>query len=195
MQTTAPAPLVLASTSPYRKELLARTGLTFVTAKPELDESELKAQIKDPKRLASELAIAKARSLGDCGGWVIGSDQVVALDQTIFGKPHTAERAKAQLAQLQGQTHHIITAVAVHSSRETWTWVDFTEMHLRSLNEAQIARYVQADQPLDCAGAYKIECRGLTLFHKIVSEDFSAIQGLPMIRLTNYLIEQGFVIP
>ncbi len=187
--------LTLASTSVYRHELLSRTGLSFATANPKVDENELKATVRDPQQLARGLAIAKAQSLSDQGGWIIGSDQVVALEEKIFGKPHTAERAQEQLSMMQGRTHQIITAVAVHSARETWAWVDVTEMQMRPLTAAQIERYVVVDQPLDCAGSYKIERRGLTLFEKIQSEDFSAIQGLPLIRLINYLVTKGFVVP
>ena len=130
---------------------------------------------------------------------VIGSDQVCALGPTILGKPATAARAEQQLAQLAGRTHRLLTAVAiVHRSGELAQndeFLDDTALTMRPLCSDEIARYVAADQPLDCAGSYKIEGLGIALFQSVETRDATAIIGLPLLELSTLLRRLGYALP
>jgi septum formation protein len=189
--------LVLASTSPYRRALLARLGLPFRALPPACDEEALKVPGLAPAALAVALARAKAESLraAEPGAVIIGSDQLAAVDDTILGKPGTVERAEAQLALLAGRTHTLLTAVAVAHPGGLLEHLDVTRLTMRPLTGAQIARYVAADRPLDCAGAYKLEEGGIALFSAIESADHSAITGLPLLALGTLLASLGFPVP
>lgn len=191
-------PLVLASTSRYRRELLARLGLPFSVRAPACDEDAIKRGLDlAPLDLAVHLARAKAESLSAelPSGVIIGSDQIAEIDGVILGKPGSADRAAEQLALLAGRTHRLITAVVVAHPGGVIEHVDVARLTMRPLAAAQIARYVAADAPLDCAGSYKLEARGITLFSRIESEDSSAITGLPLIALTTMLSTLGFAVP
>lgn len=185
--------LVLASTSPYRRELLARLGLPFRTRAPVCDEDELKGAGLAPADLAAALARAKAESLQgvEPDAVLLGSDQVAALGDRILGKPGTVEQATAQLEALAGRTHLLVTAVALLHGGRLQSHVDVTRLSMRPLSRAQILRYVAADGPLDCAGSYRIEARGITLFERIESADHTAIVGLPLIACTSMLASLG----
>lgn len=187
-------PLVLASTSPYRRELIEKLGLPFQAQAPHCDEDAYKARIQDPVELASTLALLKAQSLATAENCVIGGDQVAALGSEILGKPGTFEKACAQLEKMQGKTHRLITALNVIHHGQAHAILDITEIEMKPLSRRQIENYVRRDQPLDCAGSYKIEKSGLVLVKQMKCEDFSAIQGVPLIRLTNLLSELGFQI-
>jgi septum formation protein len=189
--------LVLASTSRYRRELLARLGLPFRARPPACDEDALKRPDLAPVELASMLARAKAESLRgeEPGAVILGSDQVAAIDGEVLGKPGSAERAVAQLTRLAGREHVLVTAIAVAHLGGLVEHVDVTRLSMRPLSRAQIERYVAADQPLDCAGSYKLEARGIALFERIESADHTAIVGLPLIALTTALADLGFPIP
>jgi septum formation protein len=191
--------LVLASTSAYRRELLARLGAAFETAAPDVDEAAWKGRGLAPRDVARQLARAKAeavaRVVGD-GATVIGSDQVCALGSETFGKPGTAERAGEQLARLAGRTHELLTAVCVVGPvHGVWEHTDVARLSMRALDAGSIARYVAADRPLDCAGSYKLEARGIALFEKIECADHTAIVGLPLVALTLELVRRGWVLP
>ena len=164
---------------------------------PICDESLSKAGEPDPIRLAERLAHAKAASLIDAspGATIIGGDQVVSLEGQVLGKPLTAERAIEQLLSLAGQTHELITALAVIKGDRVFRHTDVTRMHMRRLSRAEIERYVANERPLDCAGSYKIESQGIALFERIESEDQTAITGLPLIALVSILTELGLEIP
>jgi septum formation protein len=112
-----------------------------------------------------------------------------------LGKPGTPERAAKQLAQLSGRQHVLITAVVVQMGEKIMRHIDTTTLTMRTLSAAEIARYIAADQPLDCAGAYKLEARGITLFNRIISDDHSAITGLPLMAVTRLLGEFGYALP
>lgn len=189
--------LILASTSPYRRGLLARLGLPFRCLAPRVDEDQLKQGDWTPRQLAEHLALAKARSVAEVepAATIIGSDQVVSFQDRIFGKPMSAPHAVEQLAAMSGQAHQLITAVAVWTQQHTYVHTDVTTMHLRSLTRPELERYVAADQPLDCAGSYKLEERGITLFERIETEDYTAIMGLPLIAVTSLLRTLGASIP
>ncbi|MGE5757116.1 MAG: Maf family protein [Planctomycetaceae bacterium] len=189
--------LVLGSTSRYRRALLERLGVPFRCRAPRVDEEALKTGNLDPRSLAERLATAKAESLivDEPDATVIGSDQLVALAGRVFGKPGGAEGAVDQLAALAGRSHDLITALAVWHEGRTILHTDVTTLHMRPLTRAEIARYVAADRPLDCAGAYKLEERGIALFERIDTADHTAIIGLPLIALTTILRALGFAIP
>lgn len=195
--------LVLASTSAYRRELLARFRLPFEVVAPGVDEDAAKARGLAPRALAEHLARAKAEAalaaLADAGGepaLVIGSDQVCALDAAIFDKPETRENALRQLAALRGRTHALITAVHLASSDgRAWDHTDVAHLAMRELDDVALARYVDADAPLCCAGSYKLESLGIALFASIDCADHTAIVGLPLVALANELARRGFDLP
>lgn len=190
--------LVLGSTSPYRRELLSRLRVPFDVLAPDVDEEALQRSGAEPSSIALRLAVAKAASVAAkrSDAFVIGSDQVVDLDSEILGKPGDEVRAREQLARLQGRTHRLVTAIALRAPDGTLrTHVDVHRMTLRSLGAAEIERYVAAEQPLDCCGAYKIESFGIALFERIEGDDFTAIPGLPLIALGRLLRESGFEVP
>lgn len=180
---STPAPIWLASTSRYRRDLLGRLGLPFDCETPGVEETRLPGEA--PPALAQRLALTKARAVAERhpGALVIGSDQVCALGDTVFGKPGSVDAARAQLAQLSGQTAVFFTAVAVvgiHAG--VWKQhLDETRCVFRKLTPAEIAAYVEAERPLDCAGSFKVEGLGISLFERIESQDPTALIGLPLI--------------
>ncbi|MGZ3791791.1 MAG: Maf family protein [Bdellovibrio sp.] len=182
--------IILASTSKYRQELLSRLPFKFEAKAPLIDEDKEKDPSLAPRALAEKLAYLKAASLKGKNSIVIGGDQLVALEGRILGKAHTAEKAVEQLMSMQGKTHELITAICVFCEEKAITFTDITRMHMKKLRRDQIEHYVQLDMPVDCAGSYKIEKHGIMLFDKIESEDFTAIQGLPLIEL-NKILEQN----
>ncbi len=147
--------------------------------------------------LAEHLAIAKARSLSEAepNATLIGSDQLVCFEGRIYGKPGTPERAVEQLAAMAGKSHQLITALAVWRQGQTYLHTDITSMHMRSFSQDELERYVAADHPLDCAGSYKLEERGIVLFDRVESQDHTSIMGLPLIALTSLLRTLGYSIP
>ena len=191
------SPIVLASTSPYRRQLLERLGLAFDCEAPRCDEEALKDPALPPLELARHLARAKAASVADLRpeAIVIGSDQLAHVDGLVLGKPGTRAAAIEQLLRLAGRTHELVTAVHVIERGQIHEHVDRTRLHMRTLDRAAIERYVDADQPLACAGSYKIEGRGIALFEAIESADHSAITGLPLLWLTAVLADLGIAIP
>jgi septum formation protein len=190
--------LVLASTSPYRAALLQRLGLPFLTAAPACDEEALKDPALPIDRLVAALALAKANSLIEQfpHAHVLGGDQMVELDGEALGKPYTRDRAIEQLTRMSGRSHRLWTAIAlVSSDGYEDVYIDQHTLTLRSLATDEIERYVDGDTPLDCAGSYKIESRGIALVDRIEGSDFTAITGLPLIALSRMLRARGFVVP
>jgi septum formation protein len=193
--------LILASTSPYRRALLERLGIPFRCRAPRCDESAIQREEAragtPPRLLAEKLALAKASSLlaDEPGAAIIGCDQLVAFGGRVFGKPGTSERAVDQLAAMAGHTHELITALVVIRGGDSFRHTDLTLLRMRPLGRDAIERYVAADRPLDCAGSYKLEARGIVLFDRIESDDHTAITGLPLVALVSILRELGFVIP
>lgn len=193
--------LILASTSAYRRQQLERLGLPFRAVAPHLDEEEAKVRLQrlgaSPRDLAERLAMLKAESVAAKApdSVVIGGDQLVSLDGEIVGKPGTVDRAVEQLLRMAGRSHDLITSIAAAYRGETRLHTDVTTLRMRPLTRIEIERYVAADAPLDCAGSYKIESRGIALFDEIRSADQSAITGLPLIALTTSLRGLGFLIP
>jgi septum formation protein len=189
--------LVLGSTSPYRRALLARLGIAFDTARPEVDETPAPGEA--PASLAIRLADAKARDVAQRHpeAWVIGADQVAELGGSTLGKPGSFERAADQLAAASGQRVAFHTAVCLHrhADRRAIAFQDRTVVHFRTLDNAEIERYLHAEQPYDCAGSFKAEGLGITLFESIDSRDPTALVGLPLIALSAALRQAGFLLP
>lgn len=187
--------LILASTSVYRRELLGRLRLDFTTARPEVDEQAQPGERPDAlaSRLAAEKAAAVAAQAPDA--WVIGSDQVADLDGQALGKPGTLERAHAQLTAMSGRVVRFHTAVSLVGPGRTTHALDLTEVQLRPLTPAEIDRYLAAEPALDCAGSFKCEGFGISLFDAIRSQDPTALVGLPLIALARLLRQAGFEIP
>ena len=199
MSLPCPAPLILASTSRYRSELLARLGVPFTAVAPAIDEEALKDAARSPGELAVYLAEAKARSLSSAypDAVILGSDQTCACEGHQLHKPGSLEAAREQLAQLAGKTHELHTAVCIVTpGGEDWTThLDTTRLTMRSLTVDEIERYLLADEPWDCVGSYKLECRGITLFDAIESRDHTAITGLPLLAVAQFLRTFGYIIP
>jgi septum formation protein len=189
--------LVLASTSTYRRALRERLGVPFRALAPLVDEEALKEPSLSPVALAGLLARAKAESLADVerDSVVIGGDQLVAFEGRIFGKPGDAVGAIEQLLMMAGRTHELVTAVAVWHRGRTIEHTDVTTLWMRPLTRDEVERYVAADRPFNCAGGYKLEERGITLFERIESADHTAITGLPLIAVTTILRRLGLAIP
>ena len=190
-------PLVLGSTSRYRRELLQRLGLPFDVDRPEVDESPLAGE--SPAALATRLAEAKARAVAERhpGAWVIGSDQVADLDGQPLGKPGGRQAAFAQLRAASGREVHFHTAFCLFSTAQPWphAGLDLTTVHFRTLGDEEIARYLDAEQPYDCAGSFKCEGLGITLFEAIDNRDPTALVGLPLIALSRALRAAGYALP
>lgn len=185
--------IILASSSLYRRELLQRILESFQVLSPDVDEHSFHAAAKSPDDLAQQLARAKATAVfqRSPGALVIGSDQLVDLDGDILGKPMTSETAEAQLTQMSGRTHRLLTAVCVLGPTGAQSFIDETRLTMRTLTQTQIQQYVARDLPLDCAGSYRIERLGISLFNRIETEDFTAIMGLPLMRLSGSLRDFG----
>jgi septum formation protein len=190
--------LILASSSKYRAALLRRLGLTFESLSPRVNEVEVQRSGLAPREVAERLAISKAEDVALLApdAYVLGGDQLVELDGEILGKPGSFERAVAQLERLAGVEHRLVTAIALrHPSGQTDLAVDVHTLKMRPLERAEIERVVAADEPYDCAGSYKIEGRGISLFEWIEGEDFTAIEGIPLIALGRLLRAAGFEVP
>lgn len=193
-QGSLPRPLILGSTSRYRRELLERLRLPFTVHAPDVDETPLPQEAPAP--LALRLALAKARAVAAAHpeAVVIGSDQVADLDGEPLGKPGTHPRAVAQLRQMRGKTVIFQTAVAVvcQASGFEEALLASVRVRFRKLSDEAIENYLQADQPYDCAGSAKSEGLGITLLDAIDSDDPTALIGLPLIRTCRLLEAAGF---
>ena len=197
MSAPLPLPLILGSTSRYRRELLARLGLAFDVAAPEVDETPLPGEA--PRAIALRLALAKAHAVAaqHPQAVVIGSDQVADLAGQPLGKPGTHERATEQLRRMRGHTVIFQTAVAVVCQATGFKQVDIApvEVRFRDLTDGEIERYLRAEQPYDCAGSAKSEGLGISLLDAIVSDDPTALVGLPLIRTCRMLRAAGMIVP
>ena len=186
-------PLILASSSVYRRSLLQRLGIAFTTVSPDVNETPLPGE--RPEATALRLAVSKAQAVSTVnpGGLIIGSDQVADLDGAALGKPGNHDKAVRQLRALSGRRVVFHTALCLldaasghHQLQNVPTAIQF-----RQLSDAQIERYLQIEQPYDCAGSAKIESLGIALVEKIDSDDPTAIIGLPLMRLVTMLNREG----
>lgn len=193
MATSATRLLILGSTSPYRRELLARLRLPFEVAAPEVDETPLPGEA--PRDLACRLALAKARAVAARfpAAVVIGSDQVADLEGEPLGKPGTHERAVAQLRRMRGHTVVFQTAVAVTCLATGFEQVALAPVRVRfrELTDTEIESYLRAETPYDCAGSAKSEGLGIALLDAIENDDPTALIGLPLIRTARMLRAAG----
>jgi len=188
-----PPPLILASTSPYRRQLLARLGLPFQTEAPQVVEQRLPGET--PEQVVRRLALAKAAAVATRfpHAVVVGSDQLAELEGALLHKPGSEQAALAQLRRLAGRTHRLLTALAVLRPATGYRGeaLDITELTMRPWSEEQLRRYVQRDLPQDCAGSYRLEKLGVALFERWAGTDPSAVEGLPLMALTRLLAEAG----
>jgi septum formation protein len=189
--------LVLASTSTYRRMLLERLQLPFVCAAPAVDETPLPHEAPQPTAL--RLAIAKAHAVAGKfpAALIIGSDQVAVAGDTVLGKPGDRAAAMQQLRLTRGQSalfHTALCLLDARAGREQIAVVT-TRVHYRHYSDAQIARYLERDEPYQCAGSARIEALGITLIERLEGDDPTALVGLPLIALTTMLNAAGVEIP
>ena len=184
--------LLLASSSPYRRELLGRLRIPFAHASPDIDESPLPDEKPDAYvvRLAREKAAALSANWPDY--WIIGSDQACVINQQICSKPGTAENAIAQLTAASGQSVSFLTGLCLRSpDGKEFTLCEPFCVHFRELSNADIRRYIELEQPLDCAGSFRVEGLGITLFEKLDGRDINSLVGLPLIGLCELIRAAG----
>jgi MAF protein len=185
--------LVLASSSPYRRALLQRLSLPFECASPDVDETPQAGE--DALQLSVRLAEAKARALAPRfpAALLIGSDQCCQVDGQVLGKPGDFARARDQLRLCSGKRADFHTALALYdsASRRLLTSQDVFSVQFRSLDDAEISYYLQAEQPYDCAGSFKAEGLGIALFDGMSGKDFHSLLGLPLISLCELLRQAG----
>jgi len=190
-------PLLLASSSVYRRDLLSRLRLPFTCSSPDIDESHRPGE--SALELVKRLSLEKAQALAAShpAHLIIGSDQVAVLNNQIIGKPHTFDKARQQLLNASGASVSFLTGLTLLNSQtgeyET-DCVPFT-VHMRTLSTEQIERYLHAEQPYDCAGSFKAEGLGVSLFQRTEGDDATSLVGLPLIRLVDMLLAQGVAMP
>ncbi|HET7633510.1 MAG TPA: Maf family nucleotide pyrophosphatase [Burkholderiales bacterium] len=189
--------LVLASTSTYRRMLLERLRLPFTCVAPEVDETPLPQE--EPQSMALRLASAKARAGAEKfpAALIVGSDQVAVAAGTILGKPGSREAATQQLRLTRGASALFHTALCLLDapSGSARTAVVTTRVRYRDYSDAQIARYLERDEPWQCAGSARLEALGITLIERLEGEDPTALIGLPLIALTTMLNAEGIEVP
>ncbi|MEI8634888.1 Maf family protein [Vibrio sp. PP-XX7] len=185
--------LVLASTSNYRRQLLEKLDIPFITASPNFDESPHLNET--PELLVKRLATGKALSCQiDKPSLIIGSDQVCVIDQQIIGKPKTKDKAIEQLLAQSGKRISFYTGLALYNniSQQCMYEIDLFHVHFRPLTRKQVEIYVEKEQPLDCAGSFKSEGLGIALFERLEGDDPNTLIGLPLIKLVTLLNQSGF---
>lgn len=187
-------PIILASQSPFRKMQLQQLGVAFTSQSPEVDEREIENNWQGPLHdLPLHLASCKAEkiALHNPHSIVIGSDQMLIFKGQSFAKPSSKSECVERLLSLQGQTHELHTSLCVRNGIQQETATTIAKMTMRPLSLSQIEKYVELDQPIGCAGAYKIEEKGLLLFSQIETSDHSSIVGLPLLSLVSILSGWG----
>ena len=190
-------PLLLASSSVYRRDLLSRLRLPFTCSSPDMDESHRPGE--SALELVQRLSLEKAQALAAShpAHLIIGSDQVAVLNGQIIGKPHTFDKARQQLLNASGASVSFLTGLTLLNSQTGHYQTDcvpFT-VHMRHLSAEQIERYLHAEEPYDCAGSFKAEGLGVSLFQRTEGDDATSLVGLPLIRLVDMLLAQGVAIP
>lgn len=197
MQNPSTPPVILASSSRYRRALLQRLLDDFASVSPQLDETP--GQGEQPRALVGRLAREKAEAVSSRHphALVIGSDQVAVLDERILGKPGSHPAAVDQLLAASGKSLHFLTAACVLEplSRQRFEHVDTTLVRFRRFDRRLAETYLRHDQPYDCAGSFRIEGAGCVLFESVRSDDPTALIGLPMIWLAGRLLDAGYLAP
>jgi MAF protein len=185
--------LVLGSTSPFRKTILDKLNLPFQCAKPNIDETEKNDEC--PQVLVERLAIEKAKAVRDeyPNALIIGSDQVAVCEDEILGKPHNFDNAVVQLSKFSGKSITFYTGLCVYDSEKekTISLVEPFTVHFNQLSQKEIANYLNAEQPYNCAGSFKSEGLGICLFSKLEGDDPNTLIGLPLIKLVGLLKQHG----
>ncbi len=186
--------IILASTSPYRKEILTKLQIPFSTCAPDIDEQAFENETAEA--LVQRLSVEKAQacSLENNDALIIGSDQVAVIDGEIIGKPHNHENAVIQLQKASGKKVTFLTGLCLFNSKTKQHQVDvvpFTVL-FRILNKSQIENYLQKEQPYNSAGSFKSEGLGICLFEKLIGDDPNTLIGLPLIRLTKMFENENY---
>lgn len=191
--------IILASTSPFRKQLMEKLHLPFSTAKPEVDETPLQGEsvLEMIDRLSLAKAQAVAKQFSGQNALIIASDQTATFEDKPIGKPHTHENAVKQLQQFSGKAIEFHTGLVVLNAQNGTfqQTLETVKVHFRPLSEPMIENYLRLDQPYQCAGSIKSEGLGITLFEKIETDDPNTLIGLPLIRLTEFLNNAGIELP
>ncbi|MPQ77071.1 septum formation inhibitor Maf [Hydrogenovibrio sp. JE_KL2] len=190
-------PIILASTSAFRKQLLEKLCLPFTTAKPDIDETPLAQE--SVEEMVNRLSLAKANEVANTvkNAIIIASDQSAVFEEKPIGKPHNYENAFNQLKGFSGQSIAFLTGLVVidQTRQKTYQSLDITKVFFRNLSDDDIHNYLMLEQPFECAGSFKSEGLGITLFEKIESSDPNALIGLPLIQLTTHLKACGIQLP
>ena len=185
--------LVLGSTSPFRKTILEKLQLPFLCAKPNIDETAKDGE--SPQALVERLAIEKAKAVAEehPKALIIGSDQVAVCEGEILGKPHNFDNAVIQLSKFSGKAITFYTGLCVFDSEndKAIALVEPFTVHFNHLTQSEIANYLKAEQPYNCAGSFKSEGLGICLFDKLAGDDPNTLIGLPLIRLVSLLKQHG----
>jgi septum formation protein len=187
--------LILASTSPYRLALLQRLRIPFATVDPDVDEAPVEGEL--PSDRARRLGALKAAAVAAPDALVLGSDQVACVDGAILHKPRTERAAVQQLISCSGRTVRFWTAVSLRNTATLWRGdrVVTCDVRFRDITASEAERYIELDQPLDCAGSFKWESLGIALFRAIETDDPTALEGLPLIAVCDLLREAGLSLP
>jgi MAF protein len=189
--------IILASTSPFRQQILQKLDVDFIVDAPNVDERRLNNESPSElvKRLAREKALAAAQRHPDA--LIIGSDQVAVMDNQVLGKPHTHENAFQQLKNASGRRVDFLTGLCLYNSASHNTQIACVpfKVFFRQLNDNEIERYLQKEQPYNCAGSFKSEGLGIALFEKLEGDDPNTLIGLPLIELIRMLRNEGIEIP
>jgi len=195
--SNSPLKIVLGSTSPFRKELLQRLNIDFVTDSPDIDETPLKNESPDEYVLRLSLEKAKAVANNHADSLVIGSDQCSILDGEIRGKPHTHENAIKQLKQSSNKQVSFLTGLCLFNTQDDSYQLDLAQYHVnfRELSDEEIESYLLAEKPYSCAGSFKSEGLGVTLFNSFEGDDPTSLIGLPLIKLSEMLRNKGLKLP
>lgn len=185
--------LILGSTSPYRRELMQRLQYPFGTAAPDIDETRLGGE--SARDMVLRLSLQKAQAVVSHypDALIIGSDQCAVLQEQVIGKPGSHDNAVKQLQNSSGQTVAFLTGLCLYDSRDGSYQLDVVpfSVDFRELTDAEIDRYLRKDQPYNCAGSFRSESLGITLFKRMNGDDPTALMGLPLIRLSEMLREAG----
>lgn len=197
MQNPSAAPIVLASSSRYRRGLLDRFLYEYESMSPDVDESNPDGLV--PAALATHLARMKAEAVSATmrDALVIGADQLAVLEDRVLGKPGTAQKAVEQLMAASGKTVRFLTAVCILDpvSRSRYEHTDTTTVRFRRFDRRLAEAYVRHDEPYDCAGSFKLEGAGFVLFESVSADDPTALIGLPMIWVADRLLQLGYLLP
>lgn len=185
--------LILGSTSPYRRELMQRLQTPFITAAPDIDETRLADESARDMVLRLSLEKAKAVATRHPDALIIGSDQCAVLHEQVIGKPGSHENAVKQLQNSSGKTVAFLTGLCLYDSRDGSYQLDVVpfSVDFRELTAAEIDLYLRKDQPYNCAGSFRSESLGITLFKRMHGDDPTALMGLPLIRLSQMLQQAG----